>query len=353
MLTGIPGGTYNVTAAYGGNLAQLFKKSSGTGSFTVATVAPTVTLSEPQGIQPNSHNGVYYVLLGGTTTLTANVSSSLGTPTGTITFMNGTTAVGRGTPDAHGNVSFNTGTLGGTTDLAAAGTYNLTAVYSGDQNFSPGKSSPAVTFQLIPPSVLMWASPTSVSTAAGTPVASTISIQSLVGFSAINGANITCNNSTMPSYSECTFNVPQPDICAPSNLPGNTCTGITTSVVTISTNIPVNIPPTAGSLPMDKPRGSPLLLAGVFGLGLLGLALRRRVVRNRYLLNIVCLALFLSGAVIGVTSCTNSTYTHTPAIPQYTTPSGTYNVNIILANETTGAQESLPFTLGVTIQQAK
>jgi sugar lactone lactonase YvrE len=337
-LTGIPGGTYNVTAAYAGNLAQLLQKSSSsTITFTVATAPPVVTLSEPQGVQPNPTNGVYYVGADTTTDITANVSSTLGTPTGTVTFMNGNSAVATAAPDANGNATFNAGSL-------PVGSYNLTAVYSGDQNFS-SVTSAAVLFQVINPSVLITANPTSVSTPGGTPVASTLTLQSLVGFSAPNGANVTCVNSTMPNDAECTFSIPQPDICAPTSGSGNTCQS-TVSVVTISTNIPVNV----GSLEKNNSRTSPLLLTGLFGLGLLGLSLRRRRIFNRYLLNAGCLALFLAGTVLGLSSCTNSSYTHTPPVPKYTTPTGTYTVSIVVTNPGTGQVESLPFTLSVTIQ---
>ena len=83
---------------------------------------------------------------------------------------------------------------------------------------------------------------------------------------------------------------------------------------------------------------------------MLGLALRRRAIFNRYLHNLVCLGLFFAGTVMGITSCTNSGYTHTPPVPVYTTPSGTYNISIQVTNTATGAVESLPFTLGVTVQ---
>jgi hypothetical protein len=121
-------------------------------------------------------------------------------------------------------------------------------------------------------------------------------------------------------------------------------------VLTLSTNIPVNIPATARNVPMGRSHTSPFALAGVFGLGLLGLALRRRAIFNRYLLNLVCFVLLFAGAMMGITSCTNSGYTHTPQVPVYTTPSGTYKITIQVTNTATGVVESLPFTLGVTIQ---
>ena len=200
--------------------------------------------------------------------------------------------------------------------------------------------------------MLLTASPASVTTTAGTPVASTITLQSLVGFSAPSGANITCNVSQLgapnfPPYSECTFNNPQPDICAPTT--NTTCVPATT-VLTLTTNIPVNIPTSASNTQKAQPLRTPLALAGMFGLGLLGLALRRRAIFNRYLLNLVCLVLFFAGTVMGITSCTNSGYQGHIQVPHYTTPSGTYKISIQVTDTQTGVVESLPFTLGVTIQ---
>jgi hypothetical protein len=100
----------------------------------------------------------------------------------------------------------------------------------------------------------------------------------------------------------------------------------------------------------SQPFGSPLSLAGIFGLGLLGLALRRKAIFNRSLLDLICLVLFFAGAVMGLTSCTNSNYTHTPVVPVYTTKTGTYNISIQVTDVATGVVESQPFTLGVTIQ---
>jgi hypothetical protein len=339
----ILGGPYNVTAAYSGNVSQLLQKSSGTGTFTVQPAPPVITLSEPSGVTPNPTNGVNYVLYQGQTTITANVSSTLGTPTGTVTIMNGTQVLGTATYSSGQNWTFALGSL-------PQGTYGVTAVYSGDQNFATINSAPAVNFQVIAPSVLLTASPATISTKAGTPVAATITISSLVGFAATTGANITCEvapQDTVPSYAECTFSNPQPEICAPTATNG--CQPSTT-VVTLSSNIPVNIPTTSSNVPMDRSHSSPLLPACAFGLGLLGLALRRKDIFNRYLLNVICLVLLLAGTVIGMTSCTNSSYSNPPKVPHYTTPSGSYNMSIQVSNPSTGEVESLPFTIGVTIQ---
>jgi sugar lactone lactonase YvrE len=68
----------------------------------------------------------------GPVVLNATISSSAGTPTGTVSFMNGTTLLGSGT------LSSGVATL--TTSSLAVGSDPITAVYSGDTNFT-GTSS--------------------------------------------------------------------------------------------------------------------------------------------------------------------------------------------------------------------
>jgi sugar lactone lactonase YvrE/uncharacterized protein (DUF2141 family) len=350
QLTGIPGGTYCVTASYEGSIVNLFQPSAspdcavGAPNFTVNAASPAITLSEPLGITANAANGIYYVQAKQTgITITANITSTLtlGTPTGSVTFTNGGAQVGAPVSlDANGNAVLSTGGL-------AVGSYSIIANYSGDQNFAAAASS-VIVFQVIQPSVLITANPASVSTKAGTPGSSTLTLYSVAGFSAANGANITCNMGTL-YYAECTFSVPQPVICAPTAT--STCTGITTTVVTISSNIPVNLPPGGTASVQTHGSGtSPLIPAGIFGLGLFGLALRRKTIFNRKLLNSAGAVLMLIGVVMGVGGCTNSSYTKTPPPLKFTTTPGTYQVGIVVTDPGNGNLESLPFTLPVTIQ---
>jgi hypothetical protein len=123
-------------------------------------------------------------------------------------------------------------------------------------------------------------------------------------------------------------------------------------VLTITTNIPVNLPP--GGVAKVQTHGSstsPLIPAGIFGLGLFGLALRRKEIFNRKLLNGAGVALMLIGIVISVGGCTNSAYTKTPVAPKFTTTPGTYNVSILVTDPTKGTVRSLPFTLSLTVTQ--
>lgn len=329
-LTGIRGGTYTVQATYHGD-AQ-FSGGRVTTMLTVATVAPTVTLSQPSNVAPIL--GVYYVKLGTATTLSAAIASSKGTPTGSVSFVNGTAVVDptqNPVPlDANGGATFSTLNL-------AAGSYSLAAVYNGDQNFSMATAT-VVPFQVIPPSVLITANPGAVSTTAGTPVQATLTMQSLVGYEATNRQNggvfLACDNTTVPKYSECTFDVPQVQISVAN--PG-------ISTVTLSTNLPVNV----GSVTR---RSSPIAFAGLFGLGLLGFAFRRRVTVYSKVLGSLSLMLILAGASLGAVGCTNTGYTTTPPAPHVVTPGGTYNIRLYATDPVTGMVKTLPFTLPVTIK---
>jgi len=84
---------------------------------------PSVTLS----------TSVNPAQIGQPVTLTATVSSSAGTPTGTVTFKDGVTTLGTG-PLTAGVATF-------TGPFSAVGAHSITAAYSGDSIFQPNTSS--------------------------------------------------------------------------------------------------------------------------------------------------------------------------------------------------------------------
>jgi large repetitive protein len=115
-------GTFTLTAAYSGD-TTFAAGTSNTVLETVQTLTPTVTLTS--SVNPLSVNN--------STMLTVAVTSSSGTPTGTITFVSGATSLGtatlvNGTATLH--QPFNT-----------PGTFTLTAAYSGDTTFTAGTSN--------------------------------------------------------------------------------------------------------------------------------------------------------------------------------------------------------------------
>ncbi len=124
-------GTHNIKATYGGN--STYATSYGTASVTVnALAATTTTLST--GLTNNT------TTTGASITLTATISAGSGTATsasGTVTFYNGTTSLGTGT------LSSGTATLSNIS-FSSAGTYSLTAVYSGDSTYATSTSSTVI-----------------------------------------------------------------------------------------------------------------------------------------------------------------------------------------------------------------
>ena len=92
-------------------------------SIVVNTGAPSITLT----------TSVNPILAQSPITFTATVTSTIGTPTGTVIFMDGTTPLGTST------IASGVATL--TTSTLAVGAHTITAVYSGDANFITSASS--------------------------------------------------------------------------------------------------------------------------------------------------------------------------------------------------------------------
>jgi autotransporter-associated beta strand protein len=115
-------GTHTITATYGGDTNFLSSMSSAL-SQNVLPATTTILTSSPN---PS--------VFGQPVTFTATVTSTLaGTPTGTVTFMDGTAVVGTGTVNG-GVATFASSTL-------SAGLHLITAVYSGDSTFGPSTST--------------------------------------------------------------------------------------------------------------------------------------------------------------------------------------------------------------------
>ena len=322
----LQGGSYKVNATYTGygtlGTAPDFAVSAAPqATFTVNLAVPNATVTTPatyvQFNQPNS--------------ITATVVSTVGVPTGTVAFMNGSQLADPNQP-ATTLSGLGTATFDGS--KLAHGTYNLTAVYSGDENYA-SVSIPISTFEVIDPSVLITASPSSLTVTPGKPGSVTLTLQGLVTFGGSDVAvSLACDTTTLPQYSECSFD---------NTTIGIVSNGSATVVLTISTNVPVN----SGGTAAVKPGPAPWALAGLFGFGLLGLAFGKKSRLNSRALTMFCLMLLFAAAVFGVSACSNSGYTHTPPSPVVTTPAGSSNVAVNITWE--GKIVSLPFTLPVTV----
>ncbi len=119
-------GNHSITAVYGGDTLY---NSSTSAVLTQTVVANATSTSVVSSTNPSALNQ--------SVIFTATVTSAGGTPTGTVTFMDGSTTLGTGTLNGSGQTTYSTTVL-------TPGNHSITANYSGDGNFSAG-SSPVLT----------------------------------------------------------------------------------------------------------------------------------------------------------------------------------------------------------------
>ncbi|MGO9340825.1 MAG: Ig-like domain repeat protein [Terracidiphilus sp.] len=119
-------GTHSILATYAGDTNDAGNTATLSLVVVQATTTTTVTATpSPATVQ-------------GTITFTAVVTGNGATPTGTVSFLaNGSIALGTGTLDGAGKASV-------TYSALAAGSYQITAIYSGDTN-DAGSTSAAIT----------------------------------------------------------------------------------------------------------------------------------------------------------------------------------------------------------------
>ena len=111
-----------ITASYGGDSASARSTSSPLAQVVKkATSATTIVSSE----NPST--------VGKPVTFTATVTSPTTKPKGSVTFMDGATALGTGTVGGLGKAAFRTSTL-------TTGSHKITAVYPGNDNVTGSKS---------------------------------------------------------------------------------------------------------------------------------------------------------------------------------------------------------------------
>lgn len=116
-------GSDTITATYASD--SLFAASSGS---TVQTVQSTFTTATTVSSSANPS------VFSQSVTFTASVTSSGGTPTGTVTFKDGTTTLGTSTLNGSGQATFTTSTL-------SVASHSVTASYNGSASFNPSTSS--------------------------------------------------------------------------------------------------------------------------------------------------------------------------------------------------------------------
>lgn len=121
-----PAATYPISASLMGAAAKNYTLTTTPASVTI-NPAPTLTIVA---------SSAAYIVSGTPITLTAHtVTTTAGTPTGSILFMDGPITLLTSTIPANGSVAFITSTL-------ATGPHTLTTRYAGDKNFIASASAP-------------------------------------------------------------------------------------------------------------------------------------------------------------------------------------------------------------------
>lgn len=143
---GLPGGSYTVTARYGGDASNAASTSSGI-SVDISPEASTTTLEgnaySPLTGDPIATTNIPYgseVVLDAQIAGTAEGGNSEGVATGSVSFANGSTTLGTATVSGDSQASWPTLSNSGFVALAP-GSYNVTAKYSGDASYNKSTSA--------------------------------------------------------------------------------------------------------------------------------------------------------------------------------------------------------------------
>ncbi len=258
--------------------------------------------------------------IGGQVTITATATGTGGTPSGTVTFFNGTTQIG--TPQTLNS----SGQASVTTSFAVAGTPSITAVYSGDPFFLVSTSAPA-TLSVVAPSF---------SSALNSQQSSTVAAGQTALYAFTVSANVYSGSisfacSGLPTASSCVF--------SPTVLAETGCSNSQTVSLSIMTTQPT--PVKQSSFAMVPFGRGPWAAIGMLPGLLLAFAITLRRRKNPSMKHgqmWLAIALFLMAS--GASACSSGTQS-TPG-----TPAGTSTVTVT-ASDASGNSKPLNVTLVV------
>jgi hypothetical protein len=221
-------GPHSITATYGGD-ANTAASVSAALPVTVGPQATTITLTSA----PNP------AFLGGPIIFTATVTGAVGgTPTGTVTFLNGTASLGTGILQSNGTATLSVSNL-------ALGTYTINASYSGDalDNPSATTASTALSQTVGVANFVISAIPTSATVTVGQTALYLIAVQPEGNYT--TAITMTCNLTTLPTDSTCVFT-------PPTVTPGTTTATVSLAISTVAPTTSRLLPPPPGSAPIYR-----------------------------------------------------------------------------------------------------
>ena len=132
-------GSHTITAMYVGNANYAASTSAVVTQNVAASAGVATTTSLVSSANPSSSGQVVVY-----TASVAGTGGNPSVPTGTVTFMNGTTMLGTVILNGSAQAAFGSASL-------SPGSYSITAIYSGDANFAGSSSTPLVQVATSPP----------------------------------------------------------------------------------------------------------------------------------------------------------------------------------------------------------
>ncbi|MDE1160947.1 MAG: Ig-like domain repeat protein [Acidobacteriaceae bacterium] len=278
--TGTYSYTYSIpTTVATGSYTITFKATDSNSLSSTATASLSVqdATTPPEITSGTISASTSSATLGTSVVFTAVFGGNVGTPTGTVTFTDGSNTLGAGTSTGNGTWTYTTTTL-------ALGSHSVTATYNGDTTYTtPYTTATPAPVTIVPVPVadftLILSNTSLTASAEQKTQLMTVGIQAVNGFS--ETVALTCSG--LPSGSRCSF--------SPASL-----TGSGTSTVTIAVD---NAALHHNSSPFGKHGGETAL---AFGLLALPLAFRRRM-RSR--IGTLAIVLAFGLTLAGITGCGN------------------------------------------------
>jgi len=286
-------GSHMITAAYGGDANNLASTSA---------VLTQVVQQNTTTALTSSKNPAYS---GGSVTFTAVVKGLVsGTPTGTVTFMDGTTSLGTGT--------LNSGTATFTTTSLSVGSHSITAVYGGD-TLDVGSTSLAVSETINAADFSVTASPTTETITPGQTATYTFTITPLGSYT--SPINFSCAG--LPAFSSCSFST------NPVTPDAQTVT-TTLTITTMGPNSAMTAPASPGGHGNTPAYalGTSAVLMSLVGMLLLGGGMKRK--------RELCKGLLIASAMLVVMGAMSACASN-PGGNKNVTPAGTSTVTVTAA----------------------
>jgi hypothetical protein len=300
-------GTHNITAVYGGDTNDAGSTSAGLTETVTAYATQTSLAASATSLNTDQE----------LTLLTTTTSSSGGTVSGTITYMSGTTTLGTATVGVNGTATLNIN--------PAAGSYSITAHYSGDALNAPSVSNVVTVAVSQATEFTIALNPTTLSIPTSQSAQLTINLGSQDGFT--DKMALGCDS--LPYSVTCNFG--SNDVTLNAN-------GTASVTLTVDTNSPL----ASGSQAENENPfgGSGMLAACVFpGAALFGFAFWR-FRKNAMVLRALVVVAVLAGTTFLMTGCGG--FSLNSAKP------GNYVIQVTATGQQTGVTHVANLTVTVT-----